>query len=75
MLEINIYFDQYNIQSYLISYLPGYKILLIIPGITNKSNPVIFKADPNSVPALACTIFLADNVLCTINCVIETSIN
>ena len=30
--------------------------------------PVSFKAPPNNVLALACTIFFADSVLCTISC-------
>ena len=48
--------------------LPGYRILLIIPGAINVIIPVSFKAPPNKVPALACTMSFADSVLCTISC-------
>ena len=63
MFKLIFNWEKYNYFFFLL----GYNILLIIPGTTNRS-PVIFKTDPNREPAFAWTMFLADNVLCIINC-------
>lgn len=54
------------LQISILYFIPGYKILLIIPGIIITNMGSIFKYPDTREPALACTSVLADSDRCTI---------